>query len=417
MLSSFRKRPPAARAAAAGTTALAAAAIGTTAEAAQYYYQPIASLSAGYNTNTDLDPTTKTGAVSYLADVATNFGIATPRSETTLQPRLVYNYYPTITRRNRLEGFLNGNTRYSWERDRFSLSGFFDHRDDVNAEQPSAVDNPINPGVGEQTPSSGVTKRGVVRNYTILDPTFVHLLTPLSSIGIAGDYQRMDYSPSDSASHADFNYYQGRLYYAKTIDLRTDFAIGAYGSRYQSGSADSHANSYGLQVNGGYNWSQVWRSDLTVQWQRTQFEQDKIQDNVPVTVDARSNPWAANLNTTYKQQASSYHLNFARSIYPGSTGGLFRTDQIRGQYDRDFSERLSFTGAVRYFRQRTILGSAGDDTRKYGTATVRMQYMMTQTFFVAGSYTYVWQKYTGADAAYSNNVLVSFGYRGIQRQR
>jgi hypothetical protein len=412
MSSSFRKRPPAARAAAAGTTALAAAAVGTSATAAQYYYQPVASLSAGYNTNSDLDPTTKTGAVSYLADVATNFGIATPRSETILQPRLVYNYYPTVARRNRLEGFLNLSTRYSWERDRLSLNGFFDHRDDVNAEQPSAVDNPVNPGLGDTSPSTGLTQRGVVRNYTILDPTFIHQLTPLSSIGIAGDYQRMDYSPSDTSAHADFNYYQGRLFYAKTIDVRTDFAVGVYGSRYTSGSVDSHANSAGVQVNGGYNWNQVLRSDLTVQWQRTQFE-----EGAPKVVDARTNPWAANLNTTYKQQISSYHFSIGRSIYPGSTGGLFRTDQVRGQYDRDFSERLSFTGALRYFRQRTILGASGDDTRKYGTGTVRLQYMMTRTLFVAGSYTYVWQQYHGADAAESNNVLLSFGYRGIQRQR
>jgi hypothetical protein len=413
MSSSFRKRPPATRAVVAGTTALAAAAVGSSAAAAEWYYQPIASLSAGYNTNANLDPVTKVGAVNYLADLATNLGIATQRSETILQPRLLYNYYPTISNRNRLEGFLDLNTRYSWERDRFTLSGFFDHRDDVNAEQPSAVDNTVNPGINNVTPSTGQVRLGIVRNYTIIDPSFVHLLTPLSSLGIATEYQRMNYSPSDTSAHTNFQYYSGRLYYGETIDIRSDFALGLFGSHYQSESIDSHANSAGVQFNGGYNWTPVLRSDLTARWQRTQFNETS-----PKFVDTQSNPWSATLNTTYKTQVSSYHINFGRTIDPGSTGGLYRTDQIRGEYDREFSERLSFMAAVRYFQQRTILGAVvGNDTRKYGTATVRLEYMMTQTLFVSGTYTYVWQRYFGTNAAYTNNVLLSFGYKGIQRQR
>src|SRR5882762_6387677 len=93
---------------AAGVVALIAAA---PAGAADIYYQPIVSLSTAYNTNLDLSPlaSDKRSAEGYYADAATTFGIATPQSETTLQPRLLYNYYPTASDRNRLEAFLNGN--------------------------------------------------------------------------------------------------------------------------------------------------------------------------------------------------------------------------------------------------------------------------------------------------------------------
>src|SRR5262249_45460271 len=197
------------------------------ADAAQLYYQPIVSLGAGYNTNVNLDPLHKESAVGYFADAAVNLGIATPRSEWTLQPRLTYNYYPSVQERNRLEAFLNSYTRYSWERDRLTLVGFFDHRDDVNAEQPGAEDNPVNPGVGNTPPGTGHPALGITRNYVLFDPSFSHLLTPLSSIGFAGDFQRMDFSTPDRTSHVPFNYYQGRVFYARTLDPRTDFAIGA----------------------------------------------------------------------------------------------------------------------------------------------------------------------------------------------
>jgi hypothetical protein len=223
----------------------------------------------------------------------------------------------------------------------------------------------------------------------------------------------MDYSPSDAAAHIDFNYYVGRVFYAKTIDQRTDFNIGAYGSKYVAGSIDSHSNSGGLQASGGYNWSPVLRSDLTVDVQRT-----KLEETNPHPVNETSTPWAATFTTVYKQQVSSYRLSLGRSLYPSSAGGLYTTDQVRGQYDRDMSPRLHFMGALRFFHDKAITGDVtGNDPRNYGTATVKLQYMLTQRFFVAGNYSYIYQKYrsdpTSADA---NIVSVSFGYRGIERQ-
>src|SRR5262249_1374581 len=142
---------------------------------------------------------------------------------------------------------------------------------------------------------------GITRNYVLLDPNFVHLLTPLSSIGVAGDFQKMDYSTPDRTSHVPFNYYQGRVFYAKTVDPRTDVAIAAFGAHYEAGTIDSHSNAGGVQLDGGYNWSQVLRSTLTAQYQRIKFEE---RGNRPI--DVTNNAWSATFNTTYKQQISSY---------------------------------------------------------------------------------------------------------------
>ena len=406
-----------------GLTAVAASAAATlfapAAGAADVFYQPIVSVSTAYNTNIDLDPVARQSAEGYFADAATTIGIATPRSETTLQPRLLYNYYPSASQRNRLEGFLNMNTRYSWERDRFRMTGFFDHRDDVNAEQPSATYNSVNPGLGNTTPGTGRILVGTTRNYVVVDPTYSHLLTPLSSVGIAAEYQRLTYSSSNAAGapnttgQVDFNYYQGRLFYAKTINQRTDIDIGAYASKYVASNIDSHSTAAGIQAGGSYNWSQTLQSSLTVQWQRTKF-----QENSPRVFDVTSNPWAASFTTVYKEQASSYTFFLGRTIYPSSAGGLYTTDQVRGQYDRDFTQRWHFQGAVRFFRDRTTTGVINNDTRNYLTGNLKLQYMLSPTMFVAGSYIYVYQKYHfDPTSAQANVVALSFGYRGLDRQR
>jgi hypothetical protein len=392
-----------------GLAVLASAAAG----AAEIYYQPVVQLSTSYNTNVDLDTKGARGAEGYFADAATTIGIATPRSESTLQPRLLYNYFPTVTDRNRLEGFLNANTRYSWERDRFNLVGFFDHRDDVNAEQPTATQNTLNPGVDNTSPTTGQIQTGVVRNYLILDPTYSHLLTPLSSIGLGGEYQGMRYSPDDQGAHVSFNYYRGRVFYAKTVDLRTNFSVGFFGDRYQSLSTDSHSTSGGVQLEGGYNWTQTLHSNLTVGVQRTKFDETS-----PRVVSDTSNPWSATLNTVYKQQVSSYSFSIGRSVDPNGGGGLFATDQVRGQYDRDFTPRLHFTGAVRAFRSRTTAGILSTNTRNYATGLVSLKYMMSRTLFISGSYSHVYQKYhADINSAEANVVYFSIGYSGLQRQR
>jgi len=391
----------------AGTTALVPAA-----SAAEIYYQPIVSLSSAYNTNLDLDQA-KLSAVGYFADAAAIVGIATPTSQTTIMPRVFYNYYPTQSFRNRLEEFLNLNGNYSWQRDRFSISGFFDHRDDSNTQFVNATFNPVTPGLGN-TANTGRIQLGTTSNWLILDPTYSHTLTPLSRIGFAGEYQRMDFSATDTSNHVNFNYYLGRVFYAWTQSQRTDYSVGVFGSRYQATNIDSKSTSGGVSGDMKYSWTQTLTTDLSASYQRVKFD-----ETTPRTVSQTSNSWGANLSTVYTGAGgiSSYRVIIGRTIAPSSAGGLFSTDQIRGQYDHDFTERLHFTGAVRYFRDHTVAGVSNNDTRDYLTNFIKLQWMMTRRIFIAGTYTYVYQKYRVDPNSESANVVsLQFGYKGIERQ-
>jgi hypothetical protein len=384
--------------------------------AAEIYYQPIVQLSTAYNNNLDLTPiaSEKRGAEGYYADAATTVGIATPTTETTLQPRMLYNYYPSASDRNRLEAFLNGNGRYSWQRDHIQWYGTFDHRDDVNAEQPGAADtNTVNPGTGNNTPTSGQPAIGVTRDYLIVDPTYTHSLTPLSGIGVAGEYQFMGYSREDSG-HIGFDFYQARMFYSKTIDLRTDFQVGVFGNHYTARFGDARSNSGGVTGSVTYNWSPVLHSSLSGSVQQTNFKETRDSGNL----DVKSHPWSAVVNTVYDAgQLTKYSFYLGRSIFPSSVGGLSQIDQARAQYDHDFTPRLHFTGAVRVFRDKTVSGIQDPDYRNYATGSLRVQYMLTQRIFVASAYTYVYQKYKFDPASADASVInVSIGYRGIERQ-
>lgn len=400
-------------AALAAASVIAATILAPAAFGAEIYYQPLVQLSTAYNTNVELDPLHKTGAEGYFADASTIVGIATPDSETTLQPRVLYNYYPSVKDLDRLEGFLNLNSRYSWQRDRFNITGFFDHRDDTNAEQPGAQVNPVTPDIGNTTPTTGRVQTGTTRNWLILDPTFTHLITPLKSIGVAAEYQRLTFSPEDTTGHIPFNYYLGRAFYSWTQNARTDYTVSAFGSRYVAGTIDSRSTSEGVNGTMKYNWTQTLHSELSGTYERSKFEETS-----PNTFNQTSNSWAAEASTIYTGPIASYRVSIGRSIVPSAAGGLYATDQLRGQYDSDFTERLHFTGAVRYFRDRTIAGFRGNDTRDYLTSYVNLKWMMTRTVFLAGSYSYTRQKYRADPAsADANRVSFTVGYAGLGRQR
>ena len=381
--------------------------------AAQIYYQPNFSLSTNYNSNIDLSQTNRNSAEGYFADASTLVGIATPRSETTLMPRLLYNYYPTESGFNRLEGFMNLNSRYSWRTTRLNLTGFYDHRIDLNAETPSAEFNPVNPGIGNAPETTGQIAKDVTRDYLILDPTITHNLTPLSSIGVGAEYQRLSFSTTDSG-HIGFNYYLARAFFSHTFTPRLDGSMNVFAAHYIATGIDSHSNAGGAALNMGYNWSPVLRSTASVTFQRT-----KLIETSPGDIDQTSNTYGATFETVYSQAASSYRLAIGRSIAPSGSGGLYVTNQARAAYERDITQRLNASAAVRVFRTRTVSGASGDDTRDYATATLRAQWMVTRTIYVAGSYTYVWQKYRvdPLGAADTNVANFQIGYRGLQRQR
>ena len=411
----FRKRGTSRR-----NTILAACAAGASLApvgsgwAAEFYYQPIVQLSTVYNTNVLLDPVNKQSGEGYFADAATNIGIATPNSITNLQPRLLYNYYPTVSGLNRLEGFLNMNTAYRWARDDFQMTGFYDHRDDLNAEHPAAEDNQVNPGVGTTTPSTGRVLTNTTRDWVILDPQYTHKLTALTSLQLGGEYQRLSYNNQDTAGHVPFNYYLGRIGYNWIASPRIDYTFGVFGARYTAGTIDSDSTTEGVSGQMQFNYSQALSLHLS-----TSYDHSQVQRTTQINgrEENSANTWSAVASAVYTGQITKYHFSIGRSIVPGGNGGLFATDQVQGQYDRDVTPRLKFTAAARLFRDHTVVGFTGNDTRFYSAANFRVQWMMTRTIFVGGTYNAMWQKYeVDTNGAYANRVGVFIGYKGLDRQ-
>jgi hypothetical protein len=190
-------------------------------------------------------------------------------------------------------------------------------------------------------------------------------------------------------------------------------SFGGYVSRYDATNLDSTANSYGETLNFSYSWSRLVNSALTVAYQTAD-----INATQPSVFKETVNDWGATFSTGYKGETSQLRLNLGQSITPSSYGSLYLADQIQLQYDRNVTERVTFTGALRALRTVGVSSNLNGDNRNYFQGNLFLKWMITRTWFVQGGYVYTWQKYqTDTQSADNNLIMIKFGYQGLPRQR
>ena len=382
--------------------------------AAEYYVVPTATLLAEANTNLDLQPASQ-GPVStntgYIGDAAALFGIATPDSDTTIRPRVDYRDYPSESADNRLEEYLDLNSTYRAERGRASVYLGFERRDEFNAELNSAEYNPYGP-VPPTSPETGRTVTGATRTSLILLPNYNYYLSPLTSLGVSGIYQKLDYSPNNSFDAVDFDYYQAKVYMQFALNQKNDLTAGIYGSNYEAVHYDSLAVAEGSSLELHTNWTPLLDTSASVVYQHT-----RVDSVIPSPLRTTVSPWGASFSAAYKSQLDQFRINLDRLITPSGGGGIYVNEQAQFQYKRDFTPRLGFTGAMIVLRNHGLTSNVSGDDRTFLRTAVELKWMFTPTFFVQGGYQYMWEKYQlDPDGAANNRIYVGFGYQGRNRQ-
>ncbi len=394
------------------------------ARAAEVYYQPMFSLTGGWDNNIELAPVAsqRISTSSGIADVGTVIGIATPTSLTTIKPDVRYEYYASATDLDRLEASLDLNSKVRYERDQLTVWGRFDRRDDLDAEAPGAAYNSVTPGL-PISQGSGQINTSLVRDDTLLLPTYSHDLTPRSELGISGHFENASFSPED-LYHENFTYLQARPFYGYNYDPRTVITFGVLGSTFEARGTDSHSNAAGADAELSHFWSPIFQSSLSIEYQKS-----RIDAGVPTFVNQTANDWGATLTTGYKGLTNQVQLNVGRQILPSSAGALYNTDQLHAQWDHEFTQRLKFTGAVLYMRTLNLLAASANsststngitintnDTRTYATGLAALQWMMSPVWYVAGRYSIGYQRYQLSGGGLDNGVSIQIGYRGLGRQ-
>jgi hypothetical protein len=383
--------------------------------AAEIYVQPSAQISAEADSNLDLQPASYPGSIrtveGYIADAAAVISITTPNSSAAIRPRIDYRDYPSDSADNRLEEYLDLNAAFRSQRGKGSVYLGYQRRDEFNAELSSALYDQFNP-VHPTSPETGRTVRGATRESLILLPNYSYSITPLTAAGVSAIYQQLNYSPNNTFSAVDFDYYQAKAYLRWTLDRTNDLTLGGYGSKYNATHFDSRATAGGGTLTLDTSWSPLLSTSAGVVYQRT-----NIDTTIPSPLKKVANPWGATFSAVYKAALDQFRMDAGRVVTPSGGGGIYVNDQLQFQYDRNFTQRLLFTGAVIARRDRGLTSNVSGDDRTYVRTVVDLKWMIRPTWYVEGGYQYMWQKYQlDPDGAANNRIYIRFGYQGRDRQ-
>lgn len=381
------------------------------ASAADVQTTPRIELRAEQNDNFGLIPggSPDSDVYGYIADAQALISIATPRGVTELRPRVKLQEFPDREDLQRVEGFFDLRSRYRWERSNFDIAGHLSRQDLYNAETPSGDFDPTDPGAGGGS-DSGEIIVGETRDQLELRPTFEHRMTERTSISFGVEYVAARYDTDEGfETKTDYDFGMVSSYLTWAVSPTSDFSAGAYGSRYKTKDDSEQTDAVGGLLGYDHRWSETDGIEATLF-----YEQDDTTEFFPVPLEESESNWGGDLTGYRKKEVSEWRLSVGRAFLPTGDNGKAQLDQIRLQYERQLSQRLTFRGVGRVESRTGFGGTEGGINRDYARADLSLKWFVTQTWYVGGGYSYMWEdRETSAESGDNNKLFINFGYQGL----
>ena len=383
------------------------------ASAARFDFVPQIEVGAEHNTNLLVEPGDSDSSQGYLADLSALFSITSPRWSTTVIPHLHYQEYPDFEEVSSVEGDLDFLSRYKSERSSFSVGGRYEQRDELSAELPDAQFDQLNPNL-ENSPDAGRVRVGATRQMAVINPAYNYDVSERIGLGLSSLYQIVEYDPTD-AGYNDFDYYQAELAISRAFSRRVRLSMRPYVARFDAKDIDSQTDVIGTALGAEMRWSETLTGGLRISYERNDIQETFAgSGGTLVRVDEKVNAWGATFDLTRRMQASSLLLSIGRRITPSGAGGMYRTDEIQVQYDKELSQRLTAVAAVLLMRDESLSGDNAISEGDYAVTNFDLQWLISRTWYVRAGYAFIWQESKEDSASAKNHRLtLSFGYRGL----
>ena len=383
------------------------------AAAADVRTEPRLDLRVEQNDNLDLDPVTDSDSdvLGYIAEADLLVGIASPRGETSLRPRLRFQDYPDRSDFERVEGFVDMLSTYQWQRSRFEFIGNFAHQDLYNADTPGGGFDPLDPGGGD--PGGGAAVIGQTRTSLGVRPTFEHEITERARLGMFVDWLTAKYDADEGEpTRTDYDFGLVDGYFTWAVGPNSDFTVGAYASKYEADDEIETTDAIGGRLGYAYRWNDTDGLEATVNYERNETEA-----LVPVAFEETSSEVGGSLTAFRELEISEWRFSVGRYFVPTGDSGKAVIDRFRLQYDRLFSERLSFRGAARYDSRTGVSELNAGNDRDYARVDLSLKWLITQKWYVGGGYSYIWEdREQAVSDAQNNRFFINFGYQGLSQR-
>lgn len=392
--------------------AYAAALLGSPAlHAQQTAFVPYVQLTGEYDTNRLLNANHSQSGEWGEATIGTQLLRETVQSIIDVRPEVSVQD-SSYSQLNRFDARLDARGNYRTQKTVYAAAASYRREDSYNAEYGLAEFNPYNPGAPD-TVGTGTVVTGITRSTYNFSPDIVHTFTQRLTGELDGNFTSVHYSNDIPQTFVSFSapYVEMSLLYA--LSQRSQVGIGPYYTRYdpvnELADGTLKSQSYGSNFIYRYQTSQLTSSTITVKVGRV--EQDQF-----VGPGTTSTNWGVEWTGSYQFLTSRLQYSVGRFLEASSIGGEVSLDQIRLQYSRNFTARLSGLGALRATRQDTVVNSTGHRDRVFGDASLK--YAVTPHWDISGGYRFAWQKLPpSSQSAANNGVYLTIGLHALDPHR
>jgi hypothetical protein len=229
-----------------------------------------------------------------------------------------------------------------------------------------------------------------------------YMLTEKNGLIAGIDYADVTY---DGNRFTDYNYTSGYAGWQNQWSERSRLRLQAYGNRYENDGSVIEVSSDSLGVQAGIDstLSEQLSLSLLAGWVSVDTE---YSTDLPIAppADDDSNGYLLNASLDYQQPRYTLSAKIKSDLTPSGDGYLRQTSQLDLSYRYDVSERSRFELALVGGTSKALDSRINND-RYYARARLRLDYRVSPSWYVAGTYTYSYQDRDRAQGTADSNAV------------
>jgi hypothetical protein len=235
---------------------------------------------------------------------------------------------------------------------------------------------------------------------------------------------RLESQRIDVSYYEDMSFQRARTPYDDTraalslirrVDERNSVTAGAFVSQYNATGTSNSTDSYGVEGRFTRPVTQQWTMDLTAGVQRSDFV---YLDFTGQTVDNAEANFTLSVTMRKRAERTSWNVGMGRYLNPSSAGFLEARNEVRASVAHEFSEKLRGQLGVRVAEYTPLNEREPLPNRRYGSATLEIEWAMRRRWFVVGGLDYADEQRLEVIPLQATSTMLYAGvtYRGLSRQ-
>lgn len=347
-----------------------------------------------------------------------NFG---PRGNVFIQPRVRLDTYADNVDQDlkRKDGYLYAQGRRTWRRSAIGITANFARESILSSELiDSGIGNIGTDIIGEpvDTDTGELILLQEHRNRAIVAPYANFAITERSGLGLEARYLDLTYSGAQFPGRSDISETLFGISVSRTIDDRTEASARLYASDFTAVVTQNETRTVGVEGRFSRELNEIWSFNLAAGIQRSAFAFLAF-DGTPIDNAAANYTFA--LGFGKQTETSAFALDLLRTTNPSATGYLTERNEFRILYQRQMSQRLTASAALRAIQARALDESERVSGRDIARLSLALKWAFTPTWSLNFGYEAVSQDFVDrlrADGE-ANLIAIGISYQGRARQQ